>query len=64
MYLAAILFSDDEKLLVTLDENIPIIEVDDNPPSTFLQDFCWLMKVSGSPYFDDCLCIVRYALKH
>lgn len=46
VYLAAILFSDDEKLLVTLDENIPIIEVDDNPPSTFLQDFCWLMKVA------------------
>lgn len=45
MYLASILFTDDEKLLVTLDENIPIIAVDDNHPSTFLQDFCWLMKV-------------------
>lgn len=45
VYLASILFTDDEKLLVTLDENIPIIAVDDNHPSTFLQDFCWLMKV-------------------
>ena len=45
VYLASLLFTDDEKLLVTLDENIPIIEVDDNHPSTFLQDFCWLMKV-------------------
>ena len=45
MYLASLLFTDDEKLLVTVDENIPIIEVDDNHPSTFLQDFCWLMKV-------------------
>lgn len=46
VYLASLLFTDDEKLLVTLDENIPIIEVDDNHPSTFLQDFCWLMKVA------------------
>lgn len=45
MYLASLLFTDDEKLLVTVDENIPIIEVDDNHPSTFLQDLCWLMKV-------------------
>ena len=45
VYLASLLFTDDEKLLVTVDENIPIIEVDDNHPSTFLQDFCWLMKV-------------------
>ena len=45
VYLASLLFTDDEKLLVTVDENIPIIEVDDNHPSTFLQDFCWFMKV-------------------
>ena len=49
MYLASLLFTDDEKLLVTVDENIPIIEVDDNHPSTFLQDFCWLMKVQTLP---------------
>ena len=48
VYLASLLFTDDEKLLVTVDENIPIIEVDDNHPSTFLQDFCWLMKVQTS----------------
>ncbi|CAH3157223.1 unnamed protein product [Porites lobata] len=46
VYLASLLFTDDEKLLVTVDENIPIIEVDDNHPSTFLQDFCWFMKVA------------------
>ncbi|XP_074605789.1 ankyrin repeat and fibronectin type-III domain-containing protein 1-like isoform X2 [Acropora palmata] len=46
VYLASILFTDDKKLLVTLDENIPIIAVDDSHPSTFLQDFCWLMKVA------------------
>lgn len=51
VYLASLLFTDDEKLLVTLDENIPIIEVDDNHPSTFLQDFCWLMKVHALWFF-------------
>jgi len=51
VYLASVLFTDDEKLLVTLDENIPIIEVDDSHPSTFLQDFCWLMKVFASCFY-------------
>ena len=51
VYLASLLFTDEEKLLVTLDDNIPIVEVDDNYPSTFMQDFCWLMKVVTICYF-------------
>lgn len=46
VYLAAIVYTSEDRVLVTIDDNIPTIEVDDNYPPTFLQDFCWLMKVS------------------
>ncbi|KAK3705202.1 hypothetical protein QZH41_014002 [Actinostola sp. cb2023] len=46
VYLAAILYTSDDRVLVTFDDNIPTIEVDDNYPPTFLQDFCWLMKIA------------------
>lgn len=45
MYLAALTCTGDERVLVTLDDHLPIVEVDDNYPTTFFQDFCWLMKV-------------------
>ncbi|XP_020901378.1 ankyrin repeat and fibronectin type-III domain-containing protein 1 isoform X2 [Exaiptasia diaphana] len=46
VYLAAIMYTSDDRVLVTFDDSIPTIEVDDNYPPTFLQDFCWLMKIA------------------
>lgn len=66
VYLASILFTDDKKLLVTLDENIPIIAVDDSHPSTFLQDFCWLMKVCLVCLFvgvHNVLCLINFTIQ-
>ncbi|XP_048576333.1 ankyrin repeat and fibronectin type-III domain-containing protein 1 isoform X3 [Nematostella vectensis] len=46
VYLATLLYSSEDRVMVTHEENIPAVEVDDNYPTTFLQDFCWLMKVA------------------
>lgn len=36
---------DDERVLVTMDDNIPVVEVDDNYSKSFAQEFYWLAKV-------------------
>jgi hypothetical protein len=45
IYLASILFCDD-KILVTSEDFIPVIEIDDSYPSNFNNDYYWLMKVT------------------
>eukprot|EP00794_Sanderia_malayensis_P008924 gene8924-9876_t len=47
IYLASLLYNeDDDRVLVTLDENLPVVEVDDTYSKTFQQEFYWLAKVS------------------
>lgn len=45
IYLASILFCDD-KVLVTNEDFLPVIEVDETYPSNLNNDYYWLMKVS------------------
>ncbi|XP_013792543.1 uncharacterized protein LOC106476429 [Limulus polyphemus] len=45
VYLACI-FYHDNKLLVTTEETVPILEVDDSHPSSLHTDFHWLMKIA------------------
>lgn len=44
IYLANILYHED-KIMVTTEDHIPIVEVDENFPSNYQQDFLWFMKV-------------------
>ncbi len=46
MYIASLVYSDDNKILVTLDDHIPILEVSDSDPSKVGPDFVWLAKVA------------------
>nr|XP_006816761.1 PREDICTED: ankyrin repeat and fibronectin type-III domain-containing protein 1-like [Saccoglossus kowalevskii] len=45
VYLAALFFNED-RVLVTTDDQIPIVEVDENFSSNIHHDFHWLMKVA------------------
>ncbi|XP_071965983.1 ankyrin repeat and fibronectin type-III domain-containing protein 1-like isoform X2 [Antedon mediterranea] len=45
VYVCTLLYSED-KVLVTTEDQLPIIEVDDNYPSNMHQDFLWFMKVA------------------
>jgi hypothetical protein len=45
IYLATLFYTKDDKILVTLDENLPIVEVDDASTCSFTQEFQWLLKV-------------------
>ena len=45
IYLASIIFCED-KILVTSEDFIPVIEIDESYPSNFNNDYYWLMKVS------------------
>jgi ankyrin repeat and fibronectin type-III domain-containing protein 1 len=45
IYLACILFCDD-KIFVTNEDFIPVIEIDETYPSNLNNDYYWLMKVS------------------
>ena len=48
LYFALLMYSDDEKVLVTVDDYLPIVEVADSFNSqTIKQDFLWLSKVGG-----------------
>lgn len=44
IYLASILYHED-KILVTNEDFLPIIEIDESYPSSLHNDFHWLMKV-------------------
>lgn len=49
IYLACILFCDD-KVFVTNEDFIPVIEIDETYPSNLNNDYYWLMKVNISRY--------------
>ncbi len=51
IYLASLLYNEeDDRVLVTLDENLPVVAVDDNYSKSFSQEFYWLAKVFISHY--------------
>ncbi|XP_071814589.1 ankyrin repeat and fibronectin type-III domain-containing protein 1-like isoform X4 [Apostichopus japonicus] len=45
IYLATILYHED-RIMVTTEDHIPIVEADENFPSNYQQDFLWFMKVA------------------
>lgn len=45
IYLACILYHED-KVLVTNEDFLPVVEIDENYPSCLHTDYNWLMKVS------------------
>jgi hypothetical protein len=45
VYLACLLYYED-KVLVSNEDFLPVIEVDENHPSSIHPDFHWLMKVT------------------
>lgn len=48
LYFALLMYSDDEKVLVTVDDYLPVVEVAESFNSqTIKQDFLWLSKVGG-----------------
>ncbi|XP_077980335.1 ankyrin repeat and fibronectin type-III domain-containing protein 1-like isoform X2 [Glandiceps talaboti] len=47
VYLAALLFNED-KVLVTTEDQIPIVEVDENFSNNIHHDFHWLMKIGAT----------------
>lgn len=46
LYLASIFYKDDN-VLVTPEEQIPIVEIEDSYSSSLMQDFLWFTKVHG-----------------
>lgn len=44
LYIAVIFYYKDN-MLVTNEDQIPIVEVDDSHPSSIMQDFLWFTKV-------------------
>ncbi|XP_065658350.1 ankyrin-repeat and fibronectin type III domain-containing 1 isoform X8 [Hydra vulgaris] len=47
IYLASLLYSDDlTRVLVTIDENLPIVECDDSYSKSFTHEFYWFSKIS------------------
>ncbi|XP_019902065.2 ankyrin repeat and fibronectin type-III domain-containing protein 1 isoform X2 [Esox lucius] len=58
LYLTAIFYRDDN-ILVTPEDQIPIVEIDDSYSSSLMQDFLWFMKVSylweEIPWLQQCL---------
>lgn len=45
--MASLVYSEDSKVLVTVDDQVPIVEVSDSHSSAIGADFVWLAKVSG-----------------
>lgn len=46
LYLTSIFYRDDN-VLVTPEDQIPIVEVEDSYSSSLMQDFLWFTKVDG-----------------
>ena len=46
VYISSLVYSDDDKILTTVDDQIPIVEVSDSHSSNIGSDFVWLAKVA------------------
>ena len=53
VYVSSLVHSDDSRVLVTMDEQLPTIEISDSPATgTIGVDFVWLAKVGhGTSFF-------------
>ena len=45
VYLASLVYSDEGRVLVTVDDNVPVLEVSDSNSTSIGSDFAWLAKV-------------------
>ena len=45
VYLSCALYTPDDKVVVTNDDVIPTVEVDEGTPANISQDFHWFLKV-------------------
>jgi hypothetical protein len=45
VYFVLLAYTDDGSVLSTVDDQLPVIEVDDNYPASLATDFQWLQKV-------------------
>ena len=45
VYLCSVIYSDEGRVLVTMDDQLPIVEVSDSHASSIGTDFAWLAKV-------------------
>lgn len=57
VYLASMIYSLEGRVLVTMDDHIPTVEVSDIRPSSIGTDFAWLAKVCCLPILSLCLSI-------
>ena len=48
VYISSLVYSDEDKILTTVDDQIPIVEVSDSHSSNVGSDFVWLAKVACS----------------
>ena len=46
VYIASLVYSDETKILVTTDDNVPIVEVSDATSSSIGSDFVWLANLA------------------
>lgn len=52
LYFALLMYTDDEKILVTVDDYLPIVEISESfNTQTIKQDFLWLSKVGTETNF-------------
>ena len=50
VYLSCALYTPDDKVVVTSDDVIPTVEVDEGTPANISQDFHWFLKVPTTAY--------------
>ena len=49
MYISSLVYSDDSRVVVTMDEQLPTIEISDSPATSSIgSDFVWLAKVRAN----------------
>lgn len=48
VYFGLLFYSTEGSVLSTVDDHLPVVEVDDGYPSSLMADFQWLLKVSSS----------------
>ena len=46
VFIASLVYSEENRVLVTTDENIPIVEVSDSTSASIGSDFVWLAKLA------------------
>ena len=58
VYLASLIHSDEGRILVTVDDLLPTIEISDSHPKSIGTDFSWLTKVCKNVTHSVCIIII------